>query len=88
MLLGNESDIRNHDVLCAYHPGYFAASTSETLNCTAPTVARYVSIKNGGNFERNLFALCEVVVMGNKAIGELYPNITFSCYCVSILQLI
>ena len=72
-MVSNDSDITKHTVLCAYHDGFFAASSAKTLTCTTPTVARYVSIsiKDKHVDGRSLFALCEVVIMGNIPIGKL-----------------
>jgi hypothetical protein len=69
--VSNDSDATKHDVLCAYHRGYFAPYTSKTLTCPSVVVGRYVSIsiRDPNVPHRDLFALCEVVVMGNSPIG-------------------
>ena len=53
--------------ICSYHRGTFTGS--KTLQCMK--AGRFVQIKNGGRVRGyQHYALCEVVVMGYKAIGE------------------
>ena len=76
--LDNSSDPNQHNHICAEYPGAMAVSAVVTLSCSRPTLARYVSIINGksGRTSYDRFGLCEVVVMGYKAIGA-YLNIRY-----------
>ena len=53
---------------CAHHPGYFH-EPQKTLECHAS--GRFLKIENGEIINGSKgFAMCEVVVMGYKAIGK------------------
>ena len=53
---------------CAHHPGHFT-EPQKTLECSAS--GRFLKIENGGMANGfKMFGMCEVVVMGYKAIGK------------------
>ena len=70
--VGNNSDIYDDVTVCDIHQGTIEISGSAVLHCNPPRQARYVSIVNGLNSPYYYyFAICEAVVIGHKAIGNI-----------------
>ena len=63
------SNSSNENVLCGRYGGTIDQGSSEEIQCDNPVPARYVWITNGLTVPgREYLALCEVVVMGYRAV--------------------
>ena len=62
----NRSD---NEVLCGYH--HDIINTYSTITCNRPVIGRYVHFKRKGGPEISFVALCEVVIIGHKYIGNI-----------------
>ena len=68
--VGDDPDI-DTQTKCGFRTDRVPASGSTTITCNPPLQGQYVSMRiEHGDSDRNVFTLCEAVVMGFKSIGE------------------
>ena len=83
LLTGNQERLQQFDltvyntsdneILCGYH--HDIINTYSTITCTRPVIGRYVHFKRKGGPDITMTALCEVVIIGHKYIGNVLTDI-------------
>ena len=71
MKVSNSSNTEDEATVCVFHQGSIPGGGAAYLQCNPPVQGRYVTILNSRNVQSYwYFAVCEVVVIGYKAIGK------------------